>query len=226
MNGLQPSPVPPAPEPRTADAACDALVEHSAYANLARLTAIHDEAAETARLADLLGRAPWVAGMIGVGALATAFAMPSSAISAFFVVWLGYMAVAAIAVARVYGQGIETPLDRAALEDVARNLAAVLFFAGTAWGAGLSLAWSAAPTLAGATAFVAGVSIALGCLLRNRDLALYFIAPATATGALCAWMDGANAIVVLGALASGTAVGATADLFQRKEIRALFARTG
>ena len=226
VSGLQSSPVPPVPEPRTADAARAAPVEHSAYEHLARLTALRDEAAETIRLAGQLGRAPWVAGALGVGTLATTIATPSSTISAFFMVWLGFMAVAAIAVARVYGQALETPLDRVALEGVVRKFAAVLLFAGTAWGVGLSLAWSAAPTLAGATAFIAGISIALTCLLRNRGLALYFVAPATATGAFCAWIDGAHAIVTLGALVGGTAVGAAAGLVERKAVPALCAETG
>lgn len=213
----------PAPEPQTTDPGIASPFKFPAHAYLARLAALHDEAAETAHLANLLGRAPWAVGALGTAALATAVLSPPAE-SVSSLVWLALVAIALIAIGHAYGRAMEAPFDRPALKNFARSLASALLFAGTTWGAGLSLTLPAHPTLAGALAFVAGISLVLTSLLRARSLALYFLAPATMMGMLCTLMNGASAIVTFGILASGISVAAGAGLFERSGSLALHAQ--
>ena len=186
-----------------------------AHAYLARLAALHDEAAETAHLANLLGRAPWVAGLLGLGALATALFAAGSVSSVSLGVWLILVTVAVAAVGRIYGQAIEAPFDRAALKDFARNLSAILLYAGAAWGAGLFLALPESVSLPGTIAFTATISALVAGILRARDMAFSFLVPVTAVGAFCTLMRDANLTDALGILAGGLLVAAVATLLER-----------
>src|ERR1700733_8483061 len=102
---LRMTPAPEAPELQPSQTPDTSATPAHAY--LARLAALHDEAAETAHLANLLGRAPWMAGLLGLGALATALFCAGSVSSASLGVWLILMTVAVAAVGRSYGQAIE-----------------------------------------------------------------------------------------------------------------------
>ena len=210
---LRMTPAPEAPElqpPQTPD-----TPSTPAHAYLARLAALHDEAAETAHLANLLGRAPWTAGLLGFGALATAFFCARSVSSASLATWLILVTIAVAAVGRSYGKAIEAPFDRQALKDFARNLSAILLYAGAAWGAGLFLALPDGVGLAGTIAFTATISALIAGILRARDMAFSFLVPATAVGAFCTLMRDANLTDALGILAGGLLVAAAATLLER-----------
>jgi hypothetical protein len=201
---------PVAPPSQTPDAPAT-----PAHNYLARLAALHDEAAETAHLANLLGRAPWIAGLLGLGALVTAWFCAGSVSSVSLGVWLMLVTVAVAAVGRSYGQAIEAPFDRTALKAFARNLSAILLYAGAAWGAGLFLALPDSVGLAGTIAFTATLSALVAGILRARDMAFSFLVPATAVGAFCTLMRDANLTDALGILAGGLLVAAAATLLER-----------
>jgi hypothetical protein len=147
---------------------------------LAQLARLHDEAQETALLANLLGRAPQVAAVLAVCALLTAgfsfAAMPTAEIAA----WLALTGAAIAAIWRAYAHAIEAPFERAMLKDFSGDLSAILLYAGFAWGAG---AFLAVPAQASALVlFVAVPAALIAGLLRSRDQALLFLAPAAALG--------------------------------------------
>jgi hypothetical protein len=188
-----------------------------AHAYLARLSALYDEAAQTAHLANLLGRAPWAAGVLGVGALATALATAQTVSTAGLVTWLLLIAAGVVAMSRAYGRAIEAPFERAILKGFAQDVSATLLYAGFAWGAGLFLALPADIGILPCVAFTAGMSIVLACLLRARDVAFCFLVPATAMGAFAAPMrplEG-NAATMLAILAGGLAAAGIAALAER-----------
>ena len=186
-----------------------------AHAYLARLSALHDEAAETAHLANLLSRAPWVAGLLGLAALGTGLLSAGAVSSVSLGTWLLLVTVAVAAIARSYGKAIEAPFDRAALKAFARSLSAILLYAGAAWGAGLFLALPDSVGLAGTMAFAATISAFVAGILRARDMAFSFLVPATAIGAFCTLMRDANLTDALGILAAGLLVAAAATLLER-----------
>jgi len=213
---LRMTPAPEAPEQQPAPPqTSETSIATPAHAYLARLAALHDEAAETAHLANLLSRGPWMAGLLGVAALATAFFSARSVSSVSLGAWLMLVTIAVAAVGRSYGQAIEAPFDRAALKTFARNLSAILLYAGAAWGAGLFLALPDSVGLAGTIAFTATVSALVAGILRARDMAFSFLVPATAVGAFCTLMRDANLTDALGILAGGLLVAAAATLLER-----------
>ena len=212
---LHMTPVPQAPEPQTPEITIRAALQAPAHAYLARLAALHDEAAETAYLANLLGQAPWAAGLLGGAALVTAVVSAQSASSVALGVWVVLVAVAVAAIGRTYARAIEAPFDRAMLKGFARSLSAILLYAGAAWGAGVFLVLSPSAGPVGAIAFTATVSALLAGILRTRDLALCFVVPATAMGAFCALMRDADLASMSGILAGGLAVAAATILLER-----------
>jgi len=151
---------------------------------LAQLARLHDEAQETALLANLLGRAPQAAfALAGCALLAAAVSfkvMPPAQIA----VWLVLMGAGLAAIWRAYARAIEAPFERAALRDFAGDLSAILFYAGFAWGAGAFLALPAQP--AALLLFAAGPCALVAGLLRARTQALFFLVPAAALAAAAA----------------------------------------
>ena len=213
---LRMTPAPEAPELQpVAPPATPDMPATPAHAYLGRLAALHDEAAETAHLANLLSRAPWTAGLLGLGALATAFFCAGSVSSVALGMWLMLVTVAVAAVGRIYGKAIEAPFDRSTLKSFARSLSAILLYAGAAWGAGLFLALPDSVGLAGSIAFTATISALVAGILRARDMAFSFLVPATAVGAFCTLMRDANLTDALGILAGGLLVAAAATLLER-----------
>ena len=206
-----------APEPQKPT--LPAALQAPAHAYLARLAALHDEAAETAYLANLLGRAPWAAGLLGTAALVTALnsAQPASPVAVG--IWVALVAIAVAAIGRTYGKAIEAPFDRETLKGFARSLSAILLFAGAAWGAGIFLALASAGPVA-ALAFTATISALLAVILKARDVAFCFVVPATAMGAFCALMRDDDFVAMLAVLAGGLLVAGAAILFERATIPA------
>jgi hypothetical protein len=211
---LRMTPAPDAPEPRPADLQAPEA-PNPAHAYLARLASLHDEAAETAHLANLLGRAPWVAGLFGLGALVTAFFCAGVVSSFSLAAWLMLVTAGVAAIGRSYGKAIEQPFDRPALKDFARSLSAILLYAGAAWGAGIFLALPGELSLAASIAFTATIGAMVAGVLRARDMAFSFLVPATAVGAFSSLMRDASLTDALGILAGGILVAAAATLLER-----------
>ena len=213
---LRVTPVPEAPSSPLPDyepsSAPSSPLTAPAHAYLARLAALHDEAAETAHLANLLGRAPWVAGALGVAALATQLAALGTAASA---VWLGLVAIGIGAIGYNYAKAIEAPFDRAALQNFARSFSACLIYAGAAWGAGIFLAMPATLGLVASVAFPAVAAAIVAVFLKTRALAFSFLVPAIAMSVFCALMRDGTVTAAFGIVAGGLVVAAALMLFER-----------
>lgn len=157
-------------EPEAADAPFDAM---------ARLAALHAEAVETARLANLVGRALHATVALPVMAvlavlLAGGASLPST------VAWGILMTVATLSIARAYNHASQRPFERAVLQAFAQDLSACLLYAGFAWGAGSFLALASGAPVGIALVYAALPTIVLATLLRERQAALLFLAPVAA----------------------------------------------
>jgi hypothetical protein len=145
---------------------------------VAMLAALHAEAEETARLANLLGRSIHAA--IALAAMtAIVFALGGNGLAPSLA-WLTFMAVAVGATALAYRRTIAQPFAREALKSFSQDFNPILLFAGFAWGAGAFLALPAAAAPGTALVFAAGAGAALAVLLREREAVFLFLAPATA----------------------------------------------
>jgi len=182
---------------------------------LERLAALHDEAAETALLANLLGRTPWAASALGVAGILAVMvslkAMPSTAIA----IWLALMTISISATALVYGRAIAAPFDRDSLKTFARNLSAILVFTGAAWGSGVELALPGSVGAAGVVLFAVATSAALAAIFRTRDITNCFIVPATATATFGAFTRGFGGAATIGILLGGCALVLAGALLER-----------
>jgi len=148
---------------------------------IARLAALHAEAQDTARLANLLGRSIHASvALLAMGAAALAFA---GTLSAEIMVWSGFVLVAAGAIALAWRRTIGQPFERAALRSFSQDLDAVMAFAGTAWGAGAFLALPIGASLVPVLLFSAGACALIALLLREYEPALHFLAPTAALAA-------------------------------------------
>jgi hypothetical protein len=189
----------------------------AAHAYLARLAALHNEAAESSYLATLLDRAPWSAAALGVIAFATALAVAGSVPATGLVAWLLLIAAGIAAMVRLHVQAIAAPFERTALKGLVQNLSAILLYAGFAWGAGFFLVLPASPGIVASIAFTAGISIMVAGVLRTREMTFCFLAPATAMeafGALVRPLEG-NAAMLLAILAGGLVAAGAAVLSER-----------
>jgi hypothetical protein len=162
----------------------------SPRASLLQLAMLHDEARETALLANLLGRAPYAASALGAAALITAGLSFTQSSTAALVTWLVLVAAGIGAIARAYANTIKAPFERVPLRAFSRDLSAILFYAGFAWGAGAFLAVPATASTLAILLFSAGTCVVVAGLLRARDQALIFLAPVAGLGALAPLMRG------------------------------------
>jgi hypothetical protein len=143
---------------------------------IARLKSLHAEAEETARLANLLGRslhagiALPVLGIVAVGLSD----VPNPAAQ---LIWCGFVATISLAMLVAYRHAMKKPFERAALKDFAKDLSAILLFAGFAWGAGAFLALPAGTSGIAAVLFAAAPAIIVAYLLRDREALYLFLAP-------------------------------------------------
>ena len=177
--------------------------------SLSRLSRLHEEAVETAHLANLLGRAPFAAWLLIVGLGVVAFTSAGAVPLAPLVLWCMFTAAASITVLRLYQRTAVAAFELMPLRAFAADLDAALLFAGFAWGAGGFLAL---PVTSGAVAvmlFAAGTAAGVAAILRARP-SLYFLVPAVILPALAALFrplpDGplaATLTLLLGAMAVG-----------------------
>jgi hypothetical protein len=160
------------------------------HASLLQLAMLHDEARETALLANLLGRAPYAAAALAGAALITAGLSFTRSPTAALVTWLVLVAAGIGALARAYANTIKSPFERVPLRAFSRDLSAILFYAGFAWGAGAFLAVPATASVLPILLFSAGTCAAVALLLRARDQSLIFLAPVAGLSALAPLMRG------------------------------------
>jgi hypothetical protein len=183
------------------------LAPRSAVAQLAQM---HAEAVETARLANLLGRALGAAIAVPVMAV-LAVLLGGGASLPPLIAWGILIAVSSLAIARAYGHAIRQPFERATLHAFAQDLSACLLYAGFAWGAGAFLALTSAASGGMALLFCGVPAIAIALLLRERQAVLLFIAPVAALTAFACVLrpfaggalDAALVLLVCTAVAGG-----------------------
>jgi hypothetical protein len=179
--------------------------------SLARLKALHQEAEETARLANLLGRSGYVGIALPFLAIFT-ISLSVEVSPAPQVVWLLFVGAVAAAMLLAYRRAMQRPFEKAVLKDYAKDLSAILLFAGFAWGAGAFLALPVGAPAAAALAFAALPAVIVASLLRERDALFLFLAPvASLTAAACLLKPFAGglwaaSVVIAGALALTAAV--------------------
>ena len=192
-------------------------------AEMARLATLHAEAEETARLANLLGRAPHAAGLLTLGAGLAAATAFSATQQAALAAWLVLMLIGIGAIARAYGQAIRAPFERAPLAAFADDFTALLTYAGFAWGAGAFLVLPAATGPIAAAGFAVIPAALVAGLLRTRLTALAFLAPCATLSAFAMVLrplPGGVLAAALTVLAAG-AIAAAALWADRLEGRSL-----
>jgi len=146
---------------------------------IARLKALHSEAAETAFLANLLGRSLYagialpVLGILAIG-------LCDGVNPAAQLVWCGFLAIVSLAMLIAYRRAMRKPFERPVLKEFAKDLSAILLFAGIAWGAGAFLALPVGTSAVAAITFAAAPSIIIAYLLRDREALYLFLAPVAA----------------------------------------------
>lgn len=172
-------PARPVAKPQNRDTAPAPLQPSPPQAEIAKLAALHREAEETAHLANLLGRAPYAAGVLALAALLAAAAAFASMPAIQIAVWLALMALAPGAIAKSYARTIRAPFERAPLAVFAQDLAAILAYAGFAWGAGAFLVLPASAGPLAAVAFAALPPALVAASLQTRETALFFLGPVT-----------------------------------------------
>ena len=162
--------------PETAERRAEEIGELSG--GFAKLAYLHEEARETARLANLLGRSLYAA--IALSALAIlAITLNDGTWQARALVWCAFVAAAAVAMLRNYAHTIGQPFERAALRSFAKDMSAILLYAGFAWGSGAFLLLPAGTGIAASILFAAAPAIAIAALLREREAVFLFLAPVT-----------------------------------------------
>jgi hypothetical protein len=202
------------PQSREAEAA-----PSLARAYLTRLSQLHDEAAKTALLANLLGRAPYAAAALAAAAVVTA--VLAGAPAAELGTWLVLVAAGVGAAARAYAKAIRAPFELATLQGFARDLSATLVYAGFAFGAGAILVLPANVSLLALLAFGAGVPALIGGFLRVRDMTLCFLVPAVTLSAFAAVLRPFHGGVMdmAAMFIAGAAVAVAVQLVERLTLR-------
>ncbi|MGQ0741835.1 MAG: hypothetical protein ACT4OG_06010 [Alphaproteobacteria bacterium] len=173
---------------------------------LHRLSRLHEEAAETAQLANLLGRAPFSAWLLIAGLGVIAFTSTGAVPLSPLLLWCLFTAAAALVILGLYRRASVAAFELVPLRAFAADLDAALLFAGFAWGAGAFLALPGAASALALALFSAGTAAGVAALLRARA-GLYFLVPAVVIPAMAALLrplpDGplaATLALVLGAL--------------------------
>jgi hypothetical protein len=150
-------------------------IDETGESPVIRLARLHDEAQDTARLANLLGRSLHAA--VALVLMGTATLVLGGAALAESATWAVFVLAAAGAVLFAYSRTIRQPFERAALKSFSRDLNAILVFAGFAWGAGAFLTLPATASVAAIVLFSAGAGAVIALLLREQECAFLFLAP-------------------------------------------------
>jgi hypothetical protein len=148
-----------------------------------RLAMLHDEARETAILANLLDRTPYVAGALVLFTAAAFAASIGTMPAAEPATWAILMLIGIGAIIRSYMRTIAQPFELSALREFSADLHAILLYCGFAWGAGAYLAVSPEASPVVLLAFSAGAGLVVAGLLRTKEIALGFVVPVAALAA-------------------------------------------
>lgn len=153
--------------------------------SLAKLAMLHEEASETARLANLLGACPRAVAGIVVLALATVW-LSGGNLQWTNLLWLSFVAAAAATLTYSYTRTIRRPFARLRLKRFAAHMSAGLLFAGFAWGAGAYLTLPADGGPLAAALFVSAPALAIVLTVREREAVFLFVLPAAVLSAFAA----------------------------------------
>jgi len=177
---------------------------------LARLSQIHAETSEATDLARFLrASVSAAAALILMGGLAIMLVGGAGLQQEF--AWSLLVLAGVGAMLRSYIKSIAQGFDRAPLRESAKDLRAVLFYAGFAWGAGAFLLLGGNPVPIAGLCFAVLPSVLIIPLLRDRAACLCFIAPVTLLSAtaiiLQPWSNVIVALTILlvvqGSIAAG-----------------------
>jgi len=183
---------------------------------IARLKRLHAEAEETAELANLLGRSLYAGIALPIlGILTITLSVDMS--PAPQLVWLGFVGVVAVSILLAYRQAMKHPFEYESLKTYAKDLSAILLFAGFAWGSGAFLALPAASSALPALFFAAVPAGIIAYLLRDRTALLLFLAPVTVlTAAACLLRPFTGSVWLAGGvLLCGLAIAGATRLYEK-----------
>ena len=136
---------------------------------LSRLSKLHGETIETARLANILGRTRRTAFTLS-GAAAIVIGMSAGRVPpSSLALWAAFVAAASVSLLRLAHQAERSEFELPALRAFALDLNAIALFAGFAWGGGAFLCLPAAAGLAGLVLFCLLGVLALGPVLQVRS---------------------------------------------------------
>lgn len=188
----------------------------SPRADLERLAALCEEASETSRLANLLGRAPYAAAALACGAVIAAIGSGNTS-PARSLAWLVLIIAAIAALARCYWQTLRAPFERGPLQAFAQDLDAILLYAGFAWGAGAFLILSGATPLA-LSLFSAGMAGLVAVILRTAKPVLFFLGPVAALtlASAAAQPHPGSAVLAAAVIALSAAMTAASLILERR----------
>jgi hypothetical protein len=177
---------------------------------LARLPEIHAELFEAVELARFLRSALGAgAGLTLLGGVALIFAGGAGLQQEF--AWSVLLLAGVGAMLHSYIRSTAQAFDRAPLRESARDLRAILFYAGFAWGAGAFLLLGNDPVPIVGLCFAVLPSALMALLLKDRAAGLNFLLPVTGLAALAIllkpWGDTVVALVMLLAVQGSIAAG-------------------
>jgi hypothetical protein len=187
---------------------------------IARLKLLHTEAAETAHLANLLGRSLHAGIALPILAVVTV-GLSDAMNPTAQLIWCGFVAVVSMAMLAAYRRAMRKPFERTSLKDFAKDLSAILLFAGFAWGSGAFLVLPVGTSSIAAVLFAAAPSLIIAYLLRDREALYLFLAPvASLTVAASLLSPFADGFLATGLIIFTSAAVAGAALFSERLIGA------
>jgi hypothetical protein len=184
----------------------------AALTALARLPQIHAETSETADLARFLRSAVGAAAaLMLLGGISVLLAGGATLQQEF--AWSLLVLAGVGAMLRSYIKSIAQAFDRAPLREAAKDLRALLFYAGFAWGAGAFLLLGGNPVPITGLCFAVLPTVLMILLLRDRAACLGFLAPVTLLTAAAIivqpWSDTIVALAMLLVVQGSIAVALT-----------------
>ncbi|MDR3528532.1 MAG: hypothetical protein P4L57_14775 [Rhizomicrobium sp.] len=179
--------------------------------SIARLKALHSEAEETARLANILGRSLYAGLALPVLAILTV-ALSVEMSPGPQLIWCLFVGAVSVAILVAYRHAMRQPFERSSLKHFAKDLSAILLFAGFAWGSGAFLALPVGTQPIALLVFASAPAVIIAYLLRDREALFLFLAPVTvlsASACLLKPFAGGLWAALLTILAAGVIAGAT-----------------
>jgi hypothetical protein len=190
---------------------------------LLRLSQIHAETSEATDLARFLRASVGAAAALTLlGGLAIILAGGASLQEEF--AWSILVLAGVGAMLRAYIKSIAQAFDRAPLREAVKDLRAVLFYTGFAWGAGAFLLLGSDPVPIAGLCFAVLPSVLILPLLRDRAASLGFMIPVTLITAaaiiLQPWSDLMVALTMLLVVQGSIAAGLLLPVRSRPELPA------